>query len=277
MVNVTAVKPESPAIAKQAPTDSKSRVRFDDVSMLFPATRRSKPTLAIDKLALEIAGSEFLVIVGPSGCGKSTLLSMAGGLTMPTSCRVLLGEDVIRGPGPDKAIVFQNFSLFPWKNVVENIEFGLILNGVPKEERKRRIDYYLPLIGLRGFEDHYPRQLSGGMQQRVGIARGLVLRPRLLLMDEPFAALDAQNRVVMQEELVRLWSEYRPTVIFVTHSVEEAVYLGDRIVVMTRRPGRIKSVIDVEAYTGACHWRERPLDDVLGYLSFKNFEPKFGV
>lgn len=256
------------AVAANEPTGG---VRFDKVSMRFPGSGRAQTsTLAVDDFTLEVVASEFLVIVGPSGCGKSTILSMAAGLTEPTSGTVLLDGSRIRGPGPDKAVVFQGFSLFPWKTVVENIEFGLVLNGVPAAERARRVDYYLPITGLKGFEHHYPRQLSGGMQQRVAIARSLVLRPRLLLMDEPFAALDAQNRTVMQEELVRVWSEYRPTVIFVTHSVEEAVFLADRIVVMTRRPGRIKQVIDVRAATGIEHWREAPLDQVQRRSDFQD-------
>lgn len=261
------VEPMDGAVASR---ELDNDVQFEHVSLEFAATRRNRPTLAVDDFTLRVAASEFLVIVGPSGCGKSTILSMAGGLTVPTSGSVFLGQELIRGPGPDKAIVFQNFSLFPWKSVVENIEFGLILNGVPAVERRRRIDYYLPIIGLSGFENHFPRQLSGGMQQRVAIARSLVLRPRLLLMDEPFAALDAQNRTVMQEELVRLWLEYKPTVIFVTHSVEEAVFLADRIVVMTRRPGRIKEVIEVGKFTGAKHWRETPLDQVLRSGDFQD-------
>lgn len=249
-------------------------VRFDAVGMVFAGTRSNPPTLAIEGFSLQVAPSEFLVIVGPSGCGKSTLLAMAGGLIAPTSGRVLLDREPIREPGPDKAVVFQNFSLFPWKSVIENIEFGLELSGVPPDERQRRIDHYLPIIGLRGFEHHLPRQLSGGMQQRVAIARALVLRPRLLLMDEPFAALDAQNRTVMQEELVRLWMEYKPTVIFVTHSVEEAVFLADRVVVMTRRPGRIKEVIDVRLSSGARHWRETPLDQVMRTGAFQDLRAR---
>ncbi len=249
-------------------------VRFDAVGMVFAGIRRNPATLAIEGFSLQVAPSEFLVIVGPSGCGKSTLLAMAGGLIAPTTGRVLLDEEPIREPGPDKAVVFQNFSLFPWKSVIENIEFGLVLSGVPAEERQRRIDHYLPIIGLRGFEHHLPRQLSGGMQQRVAIARALVLRPRLLLMDEPFAALDAQNRTVMQEELVRLWMEYKPTVIFVTHSVEEAVFLADRVVVMTRRPGRIKEVIDVNGSSGARHWRETPLDQVMRTEAFQDLRAR---
>ena len=254
--------------------EPKNNVRFEGVGMSFQGTRRSGPTVAIDDFTLDVGPGEFLVVVGPSGCGKSTILSIAGGLTQPTSGRALLGDVPIVGPGPSKAIVFQSFSLFPWKTVVENIEFGLELNRVPRLERMRRVEHYLSVIGLNGFEGHYPRQLSGGMQQRVAIARCLVLQPQLLLMDEPFAALDAQNRTVMQEELVRLWLEQKPTVIFVTHSVEEAVFLADRIVVMTRRPGRIKEVVDVGQEVGDVHWREKPLDEVMRLSEFQNLRAK---
>lgn len=249
---------------------SQNNVRYEEVSMVFAGNRGAEPTVAVDKFSFEVKESEFLVIVGPSGCGKSTVLSMTGGLTNPTAGQIYLGAELIRRPGPDKAIVFQNFSLFPWKTVTENIEFGLCLNGVDEAERRRRIDYYIPVIGLQGFENHYPKQLSGGMQQRVAIARSLVLRPRVLLLDEPFAALDAQNRTVMQEELVRVWSEHKPTVIFVTHSVEEAVFLADRIVVMTRRPGRIKEVVNVREATGEQHWRAVPLDQVMRRNDFQD-------
>jgi len=160
-------------------------------------------------------------------------------------------------PGPDKAIVFQNFSLFPWKSVYDNIEFGLRINGVPLAERQRLVINAIQLIGLEGFEKHFPRQLSGGMQQRVAIARSFVLQPQVLLMDEPFAALDAQNRQLMQEELVRIWQTQKPTVLFITHSVEEAVFLADRIIVMSRRPGRIKEVLRPSDFMGelTSHWR----------------------
>ena len=238
--------------------------------MIFPGHNRTKPTLAIDKFSLNVKAREFLVIVGPSGCGKSTILAMSAGLVKPTAGKVFLGQELVGRPGPDKAVVFQNLSLFPWKTVVGNIEFGLRLNGIEAAERCRRIDYYVPMMGLKGFEHHYPTQLSGGMQQRVAIARSLVLRPRLLLMDEPFAALDAQNRTLMQEELVRVWSEHKQTVIFVTHSVEEAVFLADRVVVMTRRPGRIKEVIDVGWIAGAKHWRATPFGEAMQRSDFQS-------
>lgn len=262
------------AAERQSPSALHNGVRFEDVGMQFEGTRRSGPTVAVADFTLEVGPGEFVVIVGPSGCGKSTILSIAGGLIKPTSGQACLGDEPIERPGPNKAIVFQGFSLFPWKTVVQNISFGMELNGVPPKERNRRIEHYLSVTGLRGFENHYPRQLSGGMQQRVAIARCLVLQPQLLLMDEPFAALDAQNRTVMQEELVRLWLEHKPTVIFVTHSVEEAVFLADRIVVMTRRPGHIKEVVEVGKALEGPHWRERPLDEVMRLNSFQELRAK---
>ncbi|WP_094184346.1 ABC transporter ATP-binding protein [Bradyrhizobium japonicum] len=248
-----------------------NNVQYRNVSMQFSGKVRGgiQETLAIDDISFRVDDGEFLVIVGPSGCGKSTLLHLTSGLLLPTCGNISLGDDRITGPGPDKAIVFQNFSLFPWKTVRENIEFGLRINGVDREQRERLLAYYIEICGLSGFENHYSRQLSGGMQQRVAIARSFVLRPRVLLMDEPFAALDAQNRTIMQEELVRIWLDQKPTVLFITHSVEEAVYLADRVVVMTRRPGRIKRIVDVRDAMGADHWRGKPLDVVMRRPDFQ--------
>ncbi len=225
---------------------------------------------ALDDFSIEVGASEFLVIVGPSGCGKSTLLTVTGALRMPSSGKILLGGEEIRKPGPDKAIVFQSFSLFPWKTVRENLDFGMRINGIAPEERACRIAHCLEITGLRAFENYYPRQLSGGMQQRVAIGRSFVLQPRVLLMDEPFAALDAQNRTIMQEELVRIWVEQRPTVLFITHSVEEAVFLADRVVVMTKLPGRIKDVIDVGREIGGAHWRDLNFEDALSIPLFQH-------
>jgi NitT/TauT family transport system ATP-binding protein len=243
-------------------------VNYENVVMEF--TSRGATVRALDTFNFHVRESEFLVVVGPSGCGKSTLLHMTAGLTQPTQGRVLLGGSVITDPGPEKAIVFQSFSLFPWKSVRNNIDFGLRINGMPAAERGDLIERTIKLIGLEGFENHYPRQLSGGMQQRVAIARSFVMRPRVLLMDEPFAALDAQNRQLMQEELVRIWSAQRPTVVFITHSVEEAVFLADRIVVMTKRPGRVKKIIDVMAAAGGTHWRLSPFEDVIRRADFQD-------
>ena len=243
---------------------------YEDVCMDFESA--SGVIRALDPFSFYAQPNEFVVIVGPSGCGKSTLLHITSGLTSPTSGRVLLGGEPILEPGPDKAIVFQNFSLFPWKTVYENIDFGLRINGVTTEQRQTLIKDYIQLIGLNGFEKHFPRQLSGGMQQRVAIARSFVLHPRVLLMDEPFAALDAQNRQLMQEELVRIWQTQKPTVLFITHSVEEAVFLADRIIVMTRRPGRIKEVLrPIEHMKDASvHWRSLPYDDVIRRQDFQD-------
>jgi NitT/TauT family transport system ATP-binding protein len=241
---------------------------YQNVSMRFEG--RTGAVQALDPFDFKVEANEFLVIVGPSGCGKSTLLHLTAGLYKPPTGRILLGGAEIREPGPDKAIVFQNFSLFPWKTVNANIDFGLRINGMPEPERRSEIQRIIRLMGLEGFEKHYPRQLSGGMQQRVAIARSFVLKPRVLLMDEPFAALDAQNRQLMQEELVRIWQTLRPTVMFITHSVEEAVFLADRVIVMTRRPGRIKQVLDVRHATGPQHWRALPYDEVIRRSDFQD-------
>ena len=238
-----------------------SVLSFRKLGMVFEG--RSGAVVALEDFSFEVAGNEFITIVGPSGCGKSTLLQVTSGLQTPTSGDATVNGQRITGPSPDKAMVFQSFSLFPWKSVRQNIDFGLRINGMAKAERDKLIAYYIDVTGLKGFEDHYPRQLSGGMQQRVAIARALVMRPRVLLMDEPFAALDAMNRTLMQEELVRIWSEHKPTVLFITHSVEEAVYMADKVVVMTRRPGRLKTVVDVGAAVAGEHWRTRPIDEVL--------------
>jgi NitT/TauT family transport system ATP-binding protein len=248
-------------------------LRYDNVSMEFSG--RAGRVRALDPFNFAVHENEFVVIVGPSGCGKTTLLHLTAGLSKATTGQILLGGEPIGEPGADKAIVFQNFSLFPWKSVYGNIDFGLRINGMPAAERRELIGRYVRLIGLEGFENYYPRQLSGGMQQRVAIARSFVLRPRVMLMDEPFAALDAQNRQLMQEELVRIWLTQRPTVLFITHSVEEAVFLADRIIVMSRRPGRIKEVIaPAEVMSSKEHWRARPFDDVIRQANFQELRAK---
>jgi len=225
---------------------------------------------ALDKFSFEVKEQEFIVIVGPSGCGKSTLLSLTAGFTTPSEGILTVGGKPIKGPGPDRTVVFQDFSLFPWKTVQENISFGLRINGIGASERRQLTQRSIEMIGLAGFEKHYPDQLSGGMQQRVAIARAFVMRPKVLLMDEPFAALDAINRTIMQEELVRIWSEDKPTVLFITHSVEEALYLADRIIVMTRSPGRIKELIDVNAACGpGAHWRHGSQEDAIASTTFQ--------
>ncbi|MDR7419725.1 MAG: ABC transporter ATP-binding protein [Armatimonadota bacterium] len=201
---------------------------------------------AVERVSLEIAPGEFVSILGPSGCGKTTLLNMIAGFIPPTHGEILLNGRRITGPGPDRGVVFQSFALFPWKTVLDNVGFGLKMRGVPKADRDRIAREYIALVGLAGFESRYPHELSGGMQQRVGVARVLANSPELMLMDEPFASVDAQTRMTLQEELTRIWETQRPTILFVTHDVEEAVFLANRVIVLSARPGRIRETISVD-------------------------------
>ncbi len=201
---------------------------------------------ALDDINLEIRDGEFLAVIGPSGCGKTTLLRIIGGLTDHQGGSVRINDVPVTGPGPDRAIVFQSFGLFPWKTVIDNVAFPLQIRKLPKEEVRRRCLEHLEMVGLKKFAESYPHQLSGGMQQRVGLARALATDPEILLMDEPFGAIDAQTRELMQEELTRIWAASQKTVLFITHDLDEAVYLADRIVVLTRQPGRVREVIEVD-------------------------------
>jgi len=242
-------------------------IRFDAVQRTF--TQGGKDFVALKDIDFEVQDREFVAIVGPSGCGKTTCMRMAAGLEHPTGGHVYVDRDEVTKPGPDRAVVFQAFALFPWKTVWDNIEFGLVSLGIDAAERKRRIEQHIELMGLGGYEQAYPHQLSGGMQQRVAIARAYVLDPKVLLMDEPFGALDAQTRVVMQEELVRLARTHPRTVLFITHAVEEAVYLADRIVVMSRRPGTIREIVDVKSIRVAEGWdQHKRIEDVMDLPSF---------
>jgi len=200
---------------------------------------------ALNDVSFEVKREEFVSILGPSGCGKSTLLRIIDGLTPFDSGRVEIDGKPVAGPGPDRAMVFQHFALLPWATVLQNVMFPLEIRDVPVAEREERARQLIVQVGLSGFEHHYPRTLSGGMQQRVGIARALVVDPEILLMDEPFGALDALTRTLLQDELLELWSRDRKTVVFVTHSIDEAVYLSDRIVTMSPRPGTVAEVIEV--------------------------------
>jgi ABC-type nitrate/sulfonate/bicarbonate transport system ATPase subunit len=202
--------------------------------------RRFDKTLALQATDLDVAENDFITILGPSGCGKSTLLRIVAGLDRQTAGEVLLDGKVIHGPGADRGMVFQSYTLFPWLTVRENVCFGLVERGLPRTQQLEITDAFLAKVGLRGFEHHYPKQLSGGMQQRVAIARALANGPRMLLMDEPFGALDHQTRELMQELLLGIWEQERKTVLFVTHDIDEAVFMGSRVVVMSARPGRIK-------------------------------------
>jgi NitT/TauT family transport system ATP-binding protein len=201
--------------------------------------------LALDNVSLSVRDREFVALLGPSGCGKSTLLYLVGGFLPVEHGAILVEEKPVAGPGPDRGIVFQHFALFPWKTVLQNVLYGLEKLGLPRDERERRAREFIDLVGLAGFEDSYPAQLSGGMKQRAAIARTLAIDPRVLLMDEPFGALDAQTRSLMQDELLRIWQRSRKTVIFVTHDVQEAVFLAERIAVMSARPGRVKEIVEV--------------------------------
>jgi NitT/TauT family transport system ATP-binding protein len=201
--------------------------------------------LAIDNLSLEVRDNEFLTIIGPSGCGKTTLLRILAGLIPHDGGEVAIDGKPVTGPGPDRAVVFQSFALMPWADVLTNMAFGLDLRGVPKSEREATAMRLVKLVGLEGFERRLPKELSGGMQQRVGLGRALAVDPQILLMDEPFGALDEQTRRLLQEELLRIWEQARKTVVFITHSMEEAVLLGDRVLLMTPRPGRVKEIIDI--------------------------------
>ena len=242
-------------------------IQFQGVERTFH--QGGKAFVALQGIELEVAEREFVAVVGPSGCGKTTCMRMAAGLEHPTGGRVLVDGVEVTAPGPDRAVVFQQFALFPWKTVWDNIEFGLRSLRVDAAERRRRIEHYIGVMGLNGYEQAFPHQLSGGMQQRVAIARAYVLDPKVLLMDEPFGALDAQTRVVMQEELVRLARQHPRTVLFITHAVEEAVYLADRIVVMSRRPGRIREIIDVKSIREAERWDALSrIEDVMDQASF---------
>ena len=200
---------------------------------------------ALAEVSFSVRDNEFISIIGPSGCGKTTLLKMIDGLIPYDSGKILIGGKQVTGPGPDRAVVFQSFALLPWRTVLANVEFSLELRQLPKEQRTKTARDYLNRVGLSEFENHYPHELSGGMQQRAGLARALAVNPAILLMDEPFGAVDAQTRQLLQEELLELWQRERKTVVFVTHSMDEAVYLSDRVVVMTPRPGKVAEVLDV--------------------------------
>jgi NitT/TauT family transport system ATP-binding protein len=235
--------------------DGVPKVELQGISLSYK-TEKGTRLLALDSIDLRVKPGEFLCIVGPSGCGKSTLLHLIAGLHHPTSGKVLIDNKHVTEPGTDRILIFQELGLFPWLKVGENVEFGMRMKGLSKAERKERTEYYLKLVHLAQFKDSYTHQLSGGMRQRVALARALATEPDVLLMDEPFAALDAQTRDLLHDELERIWAETGRTIIFVTHNVREAVRLGDRVALITFRPGRVKRefLIDLP--------RPRHLEDV---------------
>jgi NitT/TauT family transport system ATP-binding protein len=221
------------------------KLEAQDIRLEYYQPRTDTRLVALDGVNLTVMEGEFVSIVGPSGCGKTTFLSVVDGLIAATSGRIIVDGQVVDRPGPDRAVVFQDASLLPWRTVERNVTYGLECLGVAMPEAKPRAQRFIDMVGLSGFERHYPHELSGGMQQRVNLARALVMDPKVLLMDEPFAALDAQTREMMQEELLQIWLQARKTVLFVTHQVDEAIYLSDRVVVFSGRPGRVKDIIDV--------------------------------
>ena len=237
------------------------KIVFDAVRKDFPVRDSTERFTAIEDFTLAVQPGEFVVVVGPSGCGKSTVLDLLGGLTTPTAGRVLVDGEPVTGPGLDRGIVFQQYALLPWRTAQSNVEFGLEATNTPRRDRAERARQFLDLVGLAGFEKRYPHELSGGMRQRVAIARSLAYDPDVLLMDEPFAALDAQTRESLQDELLRIWQRTGKTIVFVTHGIEEAVYLGTRVAVMTSRPGRLKEVlpIDLGARSADADLRSSPI------------------
>jgi NitT/TauT family transport system ATP-binding protein len=227
-----------------------SQIVIEGVRHLYRPPR-GKPVLALEDVSLSVGTREFVALLGPSGCGKSTLLYLMGGFLPIETGKILIDGKPVAGPGPDRGIVFQHFALFPWKTVRANILYGLERQGMKRAQREKRAQDFIDLVGLTGFEDSYPSQLSGGMKQRTAIARTLAFDPQILLMDEPFGALDAQTRSLMQSELLGIWQRTPKTVIFVTHDVQEAVYLAERVFVMSARPGRIKAIVDTRFEKGA--------------------------
>jgi NitT/TauT family transport system ATP-binding protein len=232
-------------LREQVLAESSVKLEAQNIRLEYEQPRTKSRMVALDGVDLKVMDGEFVSIVGPSGCGKTSFLSVLDGLMVPTAGRVMVDGRVVTGPGPDRAMVFQDSSLLPWRTVLRNIVYGLECLGVRSNEANERARHFIGMVGLSGFEHHYPHELSGGMQQRVNLARALVVDPKILLMDEPFAALDAQTREVMQEELLQIWLRAKKTVLFITHQIDEAIYLSDRVAVFSSRPGKVKKIIEV--------------------------------
>ncbi len=245
-----------------------AKIKIENVQKIYSSKHQGK-VKALDDFNLDIKEKEFTVIVGPSGCGKSTLLYLLAGFENPTKGNLYLDGKKIEKPGPNRGFVFQDFALYPWRTVLGNVKFGLENKDISNKEAEEKAMEYVEMVGLDGFEDAHPHTLSGGMKQRVGLARALAYDPEVLLMDEPFGSLDAQTKKLMQQELIKIWQDMKKTVVFVSHSVIEATYLADRIVVMTNRPGKVKEIVSVELdrprdYTGEEYHKTRK--KVLSYL-----------
>ncbi|MCW6666584.1 ABC transporter ATP-binding protein [Aerococcaceae bacterium NML190938] len=241
------------------------KVRIDNVVKEFD-TRNGK-VVALNGVNLDIKENEFITVVGPSGCGKSTLLNIIAGLSKPTSGKVYCDGKEVEGTGVDRGVVFQQYALFPWLTVKKNVMFGLELQGKKGDEAERIADKYIEMVDLQDFKNHYPKELSGGMKQRVAIARAYAVNPSILLMDEPFGALDAQTRTQLQEELIHTWEEEKKTCFFITHDVDEAIILGTRVVIMSARPGRIKEIVDINIP----HPRNQATKMTQEFLDIKNY------
>lgn len=229
-----------------------SLINIEQVSRVYNDASRGTTVTALDNVSISVKRNEFLCLLGPSGCGKSTLLNMIAGFDHPTSGIVSVGGNQVTEPGADRGVVFQQANLMPWLPVWENVAFHLKMKHVSKEIRREKAQKFIDMVGLKGFENHYPSELSGGMNQRVGIARALLMNPEVILMDEPFGALDEQTKMVMHSELVRIWQESQSTIVFVTHGIDEALALGTHVAVMSARPGRIRELLTVDL--------ERPRD-----------------
>jgi NitT/TauT family transport system ATP-binding protein len=244
---MTALRTRSEAIIEPvaAQRPATAMIEIDHVSQVFQTSAR-QDHLALSDISLTVADGAFVSILGPSGCGKSTLLYIVGGFVQPTRGVARMKGQAIRGPGPDRGPVFQEFALFPWKSVLGNVMYGLRQQGMKYAEADAQSRALIEMVGLKGYENFYPKELSGGMKQRVALARTLAYRPEVLLMDEPFGALDAHTRTRLQNDLLNIWERDRKTVLFVTHSVEEAVFLSDKVVMMTRSPGRIRQIVDID-------------------------------
>ncbi len=249
MLNVLQKAADVEAAEVEAANTVTDKIVIKNLNRVFNIKRNNdskKDFTAIKDVNLNIKAGEFLTVVGPSGCGKSTLLDIIAGLSKPSSGEIYIDNKIITGPALDRGIVLQGYALFPWRTVRHNIEFGLEIKGIGKNERSKISTRFIKLVGLEGFEDRYPYELSGGMRQRVAIARALAYDPEVLLMDEPFAAVDAQTRETMQDELLRIWEETKKTIVFVTHSIEEAVGLADRVAIMSANPGCIKEIVNID-------------------------------
>ena len=239
-----------------------SALKVENVSKIFPAINKSYAVQALQDISLEVKTNEFVSILGHRGCGNTTLLNLIAGFEKPTSGRIECAGKEVKEPGAERAMVFQDYALFPWLTVRDNIAFGLNIKGIDAATINQKVDHFANLVGLGAFVESYPHQLSGGMRQRVSIARAFAVDPTVLLMDEPFAALDAQNRAMMQKEMIRILAEESKTVVLVTHSIEESINLSDVIIIMTRRPGRVKEVIRVPE-------PRRMVEDTPSYLDVR--------